>query len=118
MQFLVGNTASVSFPVPVMIGGAEYTGLIFWSLGDGAGIAGEWVPVFPDTGAANAAVSAMIDPSNPQVLLLEKVADGVPFAIRAEYPGVAGPCSTTLREVSLIWSAPSVQLAPLCVVAE
>jgi hypothetical protein len=114
MRYLEGNTGSISFSTPVTIGDSVYTGPLLWELADDQGA---FINVDPIQGADNLAVHVDIDPSNPQVLLLTKLADAIPFRIRATYPGAAGPCSQPSVQAHFIWSAPDVWLNPFCVTA-
>ena len=66
-------------------------------------------------GSSNAAVTAMIDETNPQILRLTKVADEVAFSVKASYPGAAGPCSRPVVSLELIFAAPSVWISAACV---
>ncbi len=109
---LSGNEATISFPQPIYVGEVIYTGPMNWELGNDIGI---FNPVDPVSGTSNAAVTAVIDPTNPQILHLTKLADEVPFSVKATYPGVAGLCSRPTVSLDLVFSAPSVWINPLCV---
>lgn len=112
MRYLEGNTGSVSFNTPITVGEGVYIGPLIWELGDDLG---NFVVVDPVTGASNNSTSAVIDPSNVQVLLLTKIADGVDFRVRATYPGIGNDCSRLSVEGLFRWSAPAVWLNPFCV---
>lgn len=111
MRVLDTLTATMSFASQATVGDQPYNGDMSWELGDGFG---SWTPVDPTAGASNAAATATVLPGGQQ-LLLNRVADGVPFAVRATYPGAAGSCSVTQRSIDLEWAAPVVYMAPLCV---
>ena len=111
-RVLSGNTATISFPHPIIVSDLVYTGPLTWELGDAIGI---YNPVDPVAGAANAAATATIDQANPQILHLTKVADEVGFFVKASYPGVAGPCSKAAVELELIFAAPAVWISAACV---
>ena len=112
MQTLYSNSAQVSFAGSNYVGGVPYTGPLDFSIADDNGMV---TPVDPTNGASTPAVIATIDPMDPQRLLLSKVAEGAPFTVRAAYPGVSAQCSVTQVEHRLVWAAPQVFVAPICV---
>lgn len=111
-RVLSGNTATISFPYPIIVGEEIYTGPLNWEIGDSIGL---FNPVDPVTGTSNAAVMATVDEANPQILRLTKVVDAVAFSVRASYPGAAGPCSRPVVNLDLIFAAPSVWISAACV---
>lgn len=111
-RVLSGNTATISFPHPIIVGEEVYTGPLNWEIGDAIGI---FNPVDPVAGTSNAAVMATIDEANPQILRLTKVADEVAFSVKATYPGVSGPCSRPVVSLELIFAAPAVWISAACV---
>lgn len=73
------------------------------------------VVVDPVSGGANAAVSAMVDAGNPQILHLTKITEGLTFSVIAQYDGPADACSVVQVARDLQWAAPSVFVSPMCV---
>jgi hypothetical protein len=112
MKYIENPTLSLSFSTPIMVGGAQYAGVLKWELGDANGV---YVEVDPVNGSGVAAANAAIDPSNPQVLLVDRVAVGIDFYVRASYPGIVGPCSRPSVTDKFQFVAPSVWINPFCV---
>ena len=111
MQVLSGISADVSFPNPITSSGLPYTSPMTWMINDASGV----MTVDPVSGASNSAVSAVVDPVNPQLLHLTKVAEGIPFNIIAQYDGSADSCSIVQSVRDLQWAAPMVFVPQMCV---
>ena len=112
MQTIYGSQAAVSFAGQNYVGSTPYTGPLDFAIIDDQNVV---FPVDPTVGVTTAVVQAQIDAFDPQKLNLSKVTEGIPFTVRASYSGVAAACSVPSVQHQLVWAAPQVFVAPICV---
>lgn len=115
MRYLQGDTAKISFSLPITIGKQVYNGPLIWELADDEN---NFITVDPNKGAKNECSKAVIDAADPQKLILTRICDNVNFTIRASYPGSSGPCSVPAMSLELAWGAPTVVLPEMCITIE